>query len=56
MTKRILWELKRITLSLGKDISICFFSNENVNYRKNYTPYYIPEAALIRSHSFAKDG
>ncbi len=44
-----------MTLFLGKDISICSFSNENVDYRKNYTSCYIPRAALIGSHSFAKD-
>jgi len=30
--------------------------NENVDYKKNYTSYYVPEAALIESHSFAKNG
>ncbi len=55
MTKRILWELKHMTLSLSKNISIYFFSNKNVNYRKSYTPYYASEAALIRSYSSAKD-
>jgi len=42
-------------LFLDNDISIYFFSNENVNYRKNYTLCYIPEVALIRSHSFIED-
>ena len=44
-----------MTLFLNKDISICFFSNENVNYKKNYTLCYVPEAALTESYSFAKD-
>ncbi len=55
MIKHILWELKRITLSFGEDINICFFNNENVNYRKSYTSCYILKAALIESYSFAKD-
>jgi len=44
-----------MTLSLSKDISICSFSNENVNYKKNYTPCYVPETALTESYSSAKD-
>ena len=45
-----------MTLSLDKDINICFFSNKNIDYRKNYTICYISKAALIESHSFIKDG
>jgi len=45
-----------MTLSLSKDVNIYSFSNENVDYRKNYTSYYVPEVTLTGSHSFAEDG
>ncbi len=43
-------------LSLDENVSICSFSNENIDYRKSYTPCYASEAILIGSHSSAKDG
>ncbi len=44
-----------MTLFLSEDISICSFSNENVDYRKSYTFCYVSEVTLIESHSSAKD-
>ena len=54
MTKHILWEPKRMTLSLEEDVNMCFFNNENTSYKKNYTPCYAPEAALTGGHSSAE--
>jgi len=45
-----------MTLSLRENINICFFSNENVGYKKSYTFCYTFEAALIDSYSSIKDG
>ncbi len=45
-----------MTLSFDKDVSIYFFSNKNVDYRKSYTSCYASEAVSIGSHSFVKDG
>ncbi len=56
MTKRILWESKYMTLSLEENVNMCFFNNENANYKKNYTPCYVPEVTLTGSHSSARDG
>ncbi len=44
-----------MTFFLSKDVSIYSFSNENVDYRKNYTSYYIFKTALIESCGFIKD-
>ncbi len=41
-------------LFLEEDVNMCFFNNENTSYKKNYTPCYTSEAALIGSHSSAR--
>ena len=45
-----------MTLSLKEDVNTYFANNENANYKKNYTPCYVPEVALTGSHSSAKGG
>ncbi len=32
-----------------------FLNNENIDYRKNYTPYYVFRTTQIESCSFVKD-
>ena len=43
-----------MTLSLEEDVNMCFINNENVSYKKNYTPCYAPETAPTGGHSSAK--
>ena len=44
-----------MTLSLKENINICFTNNENANYKKSYTSYYVFKVILIGNHNFAKD-
>ncbi len=55
MIKCILWELKCMILFFEKDINIYFFNNENIGYRKSYTPCYTSKTALIGNHNSVKD-
>ncbi len=53
MIKHILWKSKHMIFSFGKNVSICSFSNKNVDYKKSYTPYYTSKVILIESYTIS---